>query len=264
MFLLNPSTREIRELLDSPFATEYAMNGLGCDSSADDYKVLAIDVKFDPDGAVDDDDESWRTYTIASMYSLTTDSWRRIQDVPNYHSRSLSIYSDDMVLVNGSLHWLLFGSYSNSFLIAAFDVADEKFRDVQRPSSIVNNNFNMLYILGVCRGRLCIFLCSYTYSFQIDVWVMQEYGVTESWTKYTRYVDNMYMKQPLFYLVDDEVLLRKDGERLLAFNAEKKTSRYIEVCGIPAMFNGGSGGMTYVESLVSPSPYHTTRWIDGG
>ncbi|XP_059640348.1 F-box/kelch-repeat protein At3g06240-like isoform X2 [Cornus florida] len=257
-FLLNPSTREIRELLDSPFAPAHAMNGLGYDSSADDFRIVAIDVRSDPDpdaAVVDvEDDESCCTYTIASLYSLKTDSWRRIQDVLNYHYRS-RITTVSMVLVNESLHWLIFGSYGDRFVIAAFDLADEKFHDVQRPSSLVNNNVHFTYILGVCRGCLCIFVCGY--SFQIEVWVMKEYGVTESWTKHTRYIGNMYMEQPLYFLVDEEVLMRKDRDELFAFNAEEKTSREIVVRGIPAMFRGG---MTYVESLVSP--YHA-HGIDG-
>ncbi|XP_059650493.1 F-box/kelch-repeat protein At3g06240-like isoform X2 [Cornus florida] len=258
-FLLNPLTREVEKIPNSPFFFDsmeiYHMYGLGYDSSANDYKVVAIDFREDignddddedgdDDGEDDDDDEeSWCNRIIFSVYSLKTDSWRRIQDVPHYHSRDAP--PPTLVLVNGCLHWFSFRS--SSYVIAAFDLADEKFRDVQIPSSLDNNhsNYDLMYCkLGVLRGCLCI-LVSHT-----DIWVMKEYGVTESWTKISSVCGhNTFMIEPLCLLADGEVLFEIYEEKLVAFNAKEKALRDVVVCGIPDMFKAG---MTFVESLVSP------------
>ncbi|XP_059650468.1 F-box/kelch-repeat protein At3g06240-like isoform X2 [Cornus florida] len=229
------------------------MYGIGYDSSADDYKVVEIDIRepeYDYDSD-DDDDESF--CNRASVYSLKTDSWRRIQDVPDYRSsysyRSSYEPPSSLVLVNGCLHWF---SYRDSiYVIAAFDLADEKFPDVQIPSSLDNSKFDMqcckLGVLGEC---LCLLVPQYSHT--TDIWVMKEYGVIESWTKFTSVCGlDMYMTKFLCF-VDGEVLFEVDGDnKFVAFNAKEKTRRDIVVCGIPTMFKAGQ---TYVESLVSP--YH--------
>ncbi|XP_059647285.1 F-box/kelch-repeat protein At3g06240-like isoform X2 [Cornus florida] len=246
-FLLNPTTRESKKLPKSPFALDpfssYTMYGLGYDSSTDDYKVLSVAYNA-RDEDDDDEEEKECADTFVSVFSLKTGAWRRIQDVPYDHS-SLEPYS--LVLVNGSIHWLTCRSSDYSSVIAAFDVAEEKFRDVPAPSSIDNNRL-VLHGLGVFGEFLCVLVCCN--SNKTDVWAMKEYGVTESWTKFTTICKPyMHMMEPLCFLVDEEVLLEMDGKKLVAFNAKERTSRDIVVRGIPRTFRAGK---TYVESLVSP------------
>ncbi|XP_059650389.1 F-box/kelch-repeat protein At3g06240-like [Cornus florida] len=242
-FLLNPSTREFKKLPKCPpvfnSLCTFTMCGLGYDSSADDYKFVTV---------------AWDTDTCVIVYSMKTGSWRSIQDVPYECSLVEDFLAETswLVLANGSLHWLTFRSSDGVSVIAAFDVADENFHDVPTPRSLEN------YVLGLCElgvfgGCLCLLIqfVSTGNSNQTDVWVMKEYGVAESWTKFT--IDlpqERMMMRPLCFLVDGEVLLETDGDKLVAFNVKDKTSRGIAVCGMPAAF---TGRQTYVESLVSPS-----------
>ncbi|CAK9144101.1 unnamed protein product [Ilex paraguariensis] len=60
-------------------------------------------------------------------------------------------------------------------LISAFDVGTEEYRLVPQPE-YADKNFHMnVEVLGGC---LCL-LCNY-YPHHIDVWVMKDYGVKES------------------------------------------------------------------------------------
>ncbi|XP_059650512.1 F-box/kelch-repeat protein At3g06240-like isoform X2 [Cornus florida] len=248
--LLNPSTREGKELPDSPFRHQtfsvYTMYGLGYDSSTDDYKVVTIEGKEDIDDDDDDDDDRDDDddfiNSIVSVYSLKTDSWRRIENVPCDDS---PLEPCSLVLVNGCLHWLSYTS-SGSFVVSAFDLGDEKFRVVETPCSPDQSNF-LCFNLGVFGGCLC--MCVSLSGDQIDFWVMKEYGVTESWTKHTICATDLYKMEPLCFLGDEEVLVDMNGEKLVALNAKEKTSRDIVVSGIPAVYRAG---MTYVETLVSP------------
>ncbi|XP_059624827.1 F-box protein CPR1-like [Cornus florida] len=247
-YLLNPTTREIRDLPDTPFDHEsicgHTILGLGYDSAADDYKVVAIEAREDAE--YDDCDKPCCIYTVVSVYSLKSDSWRKIQDVPHYHSY---FCTSSLVLVNGCLHWKTVGSHGYSFVIAAFDVTAEKFSELQTPSSLDISGLNLVfYTLGISRGCICL-LAPHDNGTQTDFWVMKEYSVTKSWTKLTICEPSIYMMEPLFFLGDEEVLSEKNGHKLVAFNAKGKTSRNIVVHGIPAMFKAGK---TYVESLVSP------------
>ncbi|XP_059629328.1 uncharacterized protein LOC132271846 [Cornus florida] len=83
---------------------------------------------------------------------------------------------------------------------------------------------------------------------------MKEYGVTESWTKFTKFTISVptYNVEPLCLPPDREVLLKMDGDKLVAYNAKEKRFRYIMVHGMPTPFDEV---MSYVESIVSPY-YH--------
>ncbi|XP_059629116.1 F-box/kelch-repeat protein At3g06240-like [Cornus florida] len=242
MYLCNPSTREFKKLPDYNF--RFCMYGLGYDSSMDNYKD-----------------------TFVVVHSLKTSSWRRrwIQDFPYDNSFLLPCSG---VFVNGSIHWLTNRALDHSPVIVAFDVADEKFRDVLLPNShgiLLPAKAHAPSGLGVLGG--CLFCYKeHDYAVQFDIWVMEEYGVTESWTKFTIYIpDNMYNLEPLCVPLDNELLLKLYDEEmdedekieediLVMYNVKEKRLRYIMVDGIP--LNGYQKlAVTYVESIVSPYFY---------
>ncbi|CAA2954485.1 Hypothetical predicted protein [Olea europaea subsp. europaea] len=93
---------------------------------------------------------------------------------------------------------------------------------------------------------------------QIDIWIMEEYGVEKSWVKFSVASNNYWdMVKLLCFIGDDEVVLEIDDERLIVCNLKVGTLRDFVVDGVPAMFvDGGS----FVESLISPS---YSDWIRG-
>ncbi|XP_059629340.1 F-box/kelch-repeat protein At3g06240-like [Cornus florida] len=285
-FLLNPSTGESKKLPNFLFVVDSSplccMYGIGYDSAADNYKVVAVsyyaknsdndddyDYDYDDDdiddcdddydyGGDDDDyidncdddydygeNESHLSFpkTVKPIVLIHL----RTQDFP-YNNSPLMPHS--AVFVNGSIHWLTFKCSDKSLVIAAFDVSEEKFRDILAPSSFEECNISS--DLGVLGGCLCKLVCDS--DSQADLWVMKEYGVTESWTKFTISLPT-YNVEPLCLLPDREVLLEMDGDKLVAYNAKEKRLRYIMVHGMPTTFDAV---MSYVESIVSPY-YH---WIE--
>ncbi|XP_059645933.1 F-box protein CPR1-like [Cornus florida] len=113
--LLNPSTRKRQKLPFTPvevpreprcpcpddgrvercFCPNTAYD-FGCDSVNDDYKVVRITQLYDKD-----DNDSFDS--IVTIYSLKSNSWRRIQDFPYYflHNRP------DAALASGAFHWVV-------------------------------------------------------------------------------------------------------------------------------------------------------------
>ncbi|XP_059628428.1 F-box protein CPR1-like [Cornus florida] len=250
MFLWNPSTSEFSELPKCPFyalnpvVPTYTMYGLGYVSSLDDYKVVIVLHYSNSDKVVQVLHYS-NSDTFIGVYTLRTNSWSSnwIPDFPYHRIRG----PESGVLVDGSLHWLAYKSSNHRYVICAFDLTDEKFRDVLVPRSLNYPNPetpNDLGVLGGCLTTLACRDCS-----QIDIWVMKEYGVSESWTKFTIYIKSMPFGPTLMFSPVDGVLLLIDRNKLVACNLKEETLRDIKVHGIPYSFRAKK---TYVESLISP------------
>ncbi|CAK9145570.1 unnamed protein product [Ilex paraguariensis] len=248
-FLLKPTTRESKKLPDSSFALDpfasFIMYGLGFDSSIDDYKVVTLS-----SNDTDNEHEPDCTNMFENVYSLKSNSWKRVQNSPYDHAVAL-ISSE--IYVNGCVHWLASRVSDYLLVTAAFDLGDEKFREVAAPSSLDKDKFvyNKLLVLGGC-------LCMLDRN-QTDLWVMKEYGVEESWTKYMICVPDACEITPLCLWGDEVVLLDLDGERLNVYNLKEETSRNLVVLGAPNKFEYGE---SFVESLVSPDRGNEIRGVE--
>ncbi|XP_059659073.1 F-box protein CPR1-like [Cornus florida] len=208
--------------------------GFGYDCVHDDYKVVRMVEFYGKD---------------------KSNLWRRIQDFPYYlwyRGRASGVFA------SGALHWVVSPKPESdkSRLIAAFDLADKEYRLVPQPDnySLVNSHMSMV----VLEGCLCL-LCNY-FSVHVDIWVMKEYGVMESWTKLFSVaqpttIDKFKWVRPLAYSQSHEkVLMQQDNKRLLWYDLEKKTVDFIEIYGVESV----TFADFYYQSLVWP------RGRDGG
>ncbi|KAF7113714.1 hypothetical protein RHSIM_RhsimUnG0110600 [Rhododendron simsii] len=84
------------------------------------------------------------------------------------------------VLVGSALHWVVSQKPESDTanLVVAFDLTTEEYLLVPQPE-FSSKDFHMN--IGELEGCLCI-LCNYIQK-RVDVWVMKDYGVKESWTK---------------------------------------------------------------------------------
>ncbi|KAL4582799.1 hypothetical protein LXL04_007358 [Taraxacum kok-saghyz] len=240
LYLMNPTTREVSKLPISPFALpigeSFEMYGFGYDSSTDDYKVIAISF-WDTDNEHNPD----CTDMFVSVYTLSTNSWRKLPNSPYDHAVGHLVSG---VLVNGSLHWLTSTRPSYSSTIIAFSLANEKFKEIELPDSIDNYKavFNELVVIG---GKLCLFN-----QLGNDLWVMEEYGVGMSWTKVSIHGVDIDNVKPICSIEDsnqDIVLGDEDG--VVMYNVDERICRNVRILGGPTRFTIGG---TFVESLVSP------------
>ncbi|XP_058202752.1 F-box/kelch-repeat protein At3g06240-like [Rhododendron vialii] len=237
LFLLNPSTRECKKLPVFPCVVDSAdyfdenLYGVGYDSSMDDYKVVIVSsASFPRTGA-----------SIVAVYSLKTNSWRRIQDT-NFYLKAFT----GRVFVNGCLHGICWRDGSN--VIVAFNLSDEVAREVPQPAWYCGIGSEIMsYRVAVLGGCLCLVDKRVT-----DLWKMKEYGVQESWTEF-KIRSGLFKAQWLGLLAEDEFLLKttpgRGLEQWVVYNSQKDTVRNMVVRGIPDVFSFQG---SYVESLISP------------
>ncbi|KAK8671298.1 hypothetical protein V6N13_037896 [Hibiscus sabdariffa] len=246
--LWNPSTRTCHYLpkltIGDVIERDYRILGFGYDVIGDDYKVVRM---IDSGKSV-------------MVYSLKTDSWKRIKDCP-YQIPSGE--KQDGAYAYGSLHWV--GDerdrYFGGRLIFGLDLEAEEFHQVPEPD-VLFRNFGYKNV-GMLGGSLCVFR-EYTNCYDEDhiiLWVMKEYGVKESWTELV-YLSREGWEFTSIYNTravacsrsGDQILLDDNGiSRQPAWlNLEKQTGQILGIPGAPTCFSA----MVYVQSLVSVLPMH--------
>ncbi|KAL3587306.1 hypothetical protein D5086_014173 [Populus alba] len=251
----NPSTRkhrvvpflpiELKRYFGTKSCSVYVF-GFGYDSVRDDYKLVRI-AQFGGGGKRSFESE-------VKVYSLRKQSWRRIGDMPY----CVHYPGANGVFANGALHWVVGENPESNVanIVVALDLGVEDYREVLQPE-YKDKNF---YIdLGVLRGCLC-FLANFLGE-RVDVWMMKDYGVKESWTKLfsvAQYEVIGFLRslKPLAYSKSgDEVLIEHDNLDLCWYDLKRKQVKN-RISGIPYSFEAD----TFVESLISVSPI---RHLDG-
>ncbi|XP_028081287.1 F-box protein CPR1-like [Camellia sinensis] len=231
--LSNPSTRKYLELPLLPIEIPVAscrmfvvFYGLGYDSVSDDYKVMRI-TQFNGAGFVHFESK-------VRVYSLKSDYWRKVGDFPHH----LKLDPCTGLLVGGALHWSVNPKpmlVDGPRALIAFDLGSEEYRMVPLPECGAVD-FHLKF--AVLDGCLCVL--HHYHKKGIDLWVMKEYGVKESWTKLI-YIENsnvincfaIYL-EPLAYSKNGKkVLFQHNSQRFLWYNLERKTVEMVEIYGKP-------------------------------
>lgn len=153
-----------------------------------------------------------------TVYSLRNNNLREVVKAPNDHAECLT-----GLYLNGSLHWLCSRYSDSSWFIAAFNLQNEEFEEVQVPSfhgDKIDWSTDILDV--VLNGSLC--LCARNLP---DVWVMKEYGVIKSWKKFSIYGLRTCLVTPLCFMGDQQIVLDADLYEVIVYNVEEKTSRYV-------------------------------------
>ncbi|KAL6219313.1 hypothetical protein ACLB2K_007072 [Fragaria x ananassa] len=118
-----------------------------------------------------------RSEPVAHIYTIGTGIWRSLGKPP----RGGPIPFDSFL--HGALHWIPYASYNYTpQSIQSFDFEREEFRALPLPQS---------------QGT-------------VDMWIMKDYGVQESWTKIL-VIENLYPDssyKPIMFLNDVEILMR--------------------------------------------------------
>ncbi|XP_071687773.1 F-box protein CPR1-like [Rutidosis leptorrhynchoides] len=246
--IFNPTTKEVAglpesgdEIIDGKSGDEIInidsiaegqiVYGFGYDSLTDDYKVVTIsDIHRANLVNVD-------VTMHVHVYSLRANTWKGIIDTPGNH-----IYTVDAgVFSNGFLHWLEIKENEHLGNIIAFSLSDEKFNEILIPKvDFVYGKNCKLVDLG---GKLALFMES-----KGEVWLMNEYGVNESWTKISLHgFDEMRMFfRPMIFDYDGKIMVVGKKQRFI-YDVEGGFSENVEISHNHQLIVLGS----YVESLVS-------------
>nr|XP_011466624.1 PREDICTED: F-box/kelch-repeat protein At3g06240-like isoform X4 [Fragaria vesca subsp. vesca] len=167
-YMWNPSTGFFKKIPHPGFSkidNELLFYGVGYLPAADDYRVLVVSMD-----CIDVKNEG-------AIYSSKAHAWKTLEaDV-------LSIISYQGTFLKEALHWL-----DTQDEIEAFDLTQQeehKFRKMLLPRDF-NDGGGDYYEnhLGVSAGGyLSLARNLYVCGDSVDIWVMGEYGVRDSWTK---------------------------------------------------------------------------------
>lgn len=211
------------------------------------YKV--VEIVYCRRGVVGDENDGWRSSVC--VYTIGDDSWRCIGSSP-YPLRGRDLSG---ACVNGTLHWVSSGYDGPKLVdqIVGFDLENE----VPCPDF---DSGRLNYTLGVLQG--CLPATRHKCQDYVEIWVMKDYGVKESWTKCMKIVCNevgliIGAVQPLFFQRNGELMLQHGGT-LLCYSPLTKTLRKLRISGMPRSFKA----VVHVGSLFHPECYRNTRILN--
>ncbi|XP_065872460.1 F-box/kelch-repeat protein At3g06240-like [Euphorbia lathyris] len=214
-FIWNPCTDECKRI-SVPFPSAGCrLFGFGHDSILDDYKIIG----------------AWDSHL--GIFSLKTNSWKTLEyscgmTAFKYASAVTAVHSD------GALYWYVGAQ------ITAFDLAREKILVLDLPEEINDfGYYNSSWVpLFDYQGLLCV-------SWRKSIWVMKEYGNSNSWAKLTTSLPYEYAKpvgisrlgEVIFCTVDGFV--KSDLQGRMHGDDKSRMRRYVDA-------------FMYKESLISP------------
>uniref|UniRef100_M0ZWT6 F-Box protein n=2 Tax=Solanum tuberosum TaxID=4113 RepID=M0ZWT6_SOLTU len=171
LFLWNPSIRKYKKLPNPKTKTTLAyfprVYGFGYDKFHDDYNVVVIFIY-----------NNISLHIEVKRNSLKSDSWRTVDNCP-----SIVPLQQPGRFVNGKLHWITIidPKLCIKQSIISFDLADGKWGEIELPCYWKRGRGAVLS-LGVLGSNLSV-CCDCDKTNMLDVWLMKEYEIKESWTK---------------------------------------------------------------------------------
>ncbi|XP_075674267.1 F-box/kelch-repeat protein At3g06240-like [Castanea sativa] len=170
----------------------------------------------------------------AEIYSLSTDSWRKVvismESLRGYEPNFGTIADTDRTCIffNGALHTVAITSRHH--FILPFDVNDESFREIMLPPNHLDGVRVNFAELAVFKGSLAVFVFVHgRRDILCHIWVMEEYGVAESWTrKYL--VPKNWVSDGYFYgCTDNAELLIESGTTLVSIDPESQNQNILAI-----------------------------------
>ncbi|KAF5200607.1 F-box protein cpr1 [Thalictrum thalictroides] len=257
MALWNPATKEYIEIPYASVEDELMDNerevvvGFGYDSVAQKYKVVRSVFFYN-----EDEHREFEQCEV-KICTVGTKEWRKIDNPPCcFHERHM------VPQVNGAFHWLgglPIGSNSLDSKIIAFDVGKEEFRIVPWIGVVVEDS-DCDFTLGVLKGCLSMIHYHSEHSEKpLDIWLMKEYGVKESWSRLFSIqmpvIGIEFSSIELLVLQDNGKLLLKSWGELYSYDTMTDKVTVYCICDIPYSCYAAH---THVDSLVAIAPLACT------
>jgi len=149
--------------------------GFGFQPKTNEYKVISVWIRH-----VKRANQWVFERVILEINTLGTPSWRNVEVDPQISFSRLKYPT----CLNGALHWIRFEGLLRSILVFCFE--SERLQSFPSPPYVFgnhNNGFlgNRHISMGELKGFL--YICDSTLLSDVSMWVMNEYGTGESWTK---------------------------------------------------------------------------------
>ncbi|KAF3443318.1 hypothetical protein FNV43_RR13000 [Rhamnella rubrinervis] len=179
VYIYNPFTRDYRELPKSiiQYPNQKVVFGFGFHSETKEYKVVKIiyyrNGRRRPFGRHEFYTASQSDVQVLALGSST---WRSLGKVSVCNDNYVDHWSDQ-VCANGRLVWRR--RYFRGHSLVSFVLADEQFKEVPQPK--VEGFWRPDYQLVVLRG--CLAAAYHSRDGKLQIWVMKDYDVKDSWVK---------------------------------------------------------------------------------
>jgi F-box interacting protein len=242
IYLWNPATSsEPKALLkagSSPFLLGYARTmelvGFGFDSGSNDFKVVRLV------------DQYQYGFYEAEIYSLRRGSWRLL-DV----SVPLEIVFISMsAALDGVFLWYdeeVCDKHKHvSETIIAFDFSNEEIRTMLFPDARFFCDYGE-YTRTVTELNGSIAMLAFPKEkkeMYLDIWVMLEFGVTESWTRLLSIGLPLHLERPLRFWKKGELFMENSEGQLVLYDLFTQTETNLQ-------FEGYEGTLTVVDYELS-------------
>ncbi|XP_026430869.1 F-box/kelch-repeat protein At3g06240-like [Papaver somniferum] len=175
LYIWNPTRNEYKNMSMPEEVDKDDIHGYGfCyDYKTNEYKLVRI--------VVDRESEC----SSIDVYTLSSNSWKRIPDT--FPSLSQRIFWCPLEWIS-SLACAYFCTFVQpSTVLVCFDIVNERFEEVAMPEAPMPYQEEPLerdmFQINVEVLGGCICLVFHIFNVRVDVWIMQDYGVRESWTK---------------------------------------------------------------------------------
>lgn len=236
--IINPLLQECTHLphVTSAENIRDVVYGFGFNISKNEYKVIRLVIKY---GLRHEIKVSGEIFTVG-----VDNRWRCLED----SSIPCHVFPCGISL-DGALHWI--GDDRHSGLIFAFNIGEERGCCIPLPQGLGDEPGNI--VLAVWDKHLC--LTDNSSEIQVDVWVMKQYGVAESWTRdiilRSRIPSDLRHCQliPITTLKNGDLLMsRPYRQSLISFDPNTKKCSKL---GLPDVEGTVSFLFGYVPSFVS-------------
>ncbi|XP_024961784.1 F-box protein At3g07870-like [Cynara cardunculus var. scolymus] len=227
ILLWNPATRVFKDLpvstIDRPKSGPIkVVLGYGYDEATNDYKVLRIVYYGYPLNQVE-------------IYSLNTNSWKEIKTRVQF----LIFEAACSVFLKGKFHWTAIGfeEMHGKKLIVCFDICREAFSYIMPPgfdfSDCDGESKTSWTVAGMKESLAVIGSSGNGSGKRFEVWVMKEYGVVSSWTKYRSFELQTEVGRTLGCGLKGEFLLEKDNNQLVLYDPDSQSIKNLGNHGVP-------------------------------
>ncbi|XP_034208904.1 F-box only protein 8-like [Prunus dulcis] len=186
------------------------------------------------------------------VYSLSTDSWKRIDAIPA-SIKTMVLHSDQCAVYNGVAYFIM-KKEDATYCFVSFDTDSEVFEEFLLPDAVVDGIESMLdnckELIAEYKGSVCLLQSNLDFragNDYIDMWVLQEKSFKKLLTVYLPGKRSFY---PLAIRMSNELLVGYPcGSYLCSYNLETKQVTETGIKLAVDRYNDYHAH-TYVESLV--------------
>ncbi|XP_065638999.1 F-box/kelch-repeat protein At3g23880 [Quercus suber] len=225
--------------------------GFGFDPISNDFKVVRVGERFAVFNIFENglSKNSFRKEIEAEVYRVSSGSWRRIDLGPIIFGLQWgsTTYLDGFqwgstTYMNGVFFWWTKQKVDDN--IIAFDFSDENFKTTPLPeigtadtcSSRLTVLNSFVAILVIPFDRKVKGSCFEIGPHFVDIWVLLEFGVKESWNKLFTITTPSTWRRPLGFWKNGELFIENGNNQLVLYDPFTKIEKNLQLNGIEKYF----------------------------